>query len=296
MVGEVGGVVLGAVDEARLAAAEERRPEVVHAGGVDDAAVVAQAPGAVEHRQLEPGEVGPEARCPHDACSSRRDRGRGSAGHRRPGASASKRSGASDLVAELARPRSTRRSRRAAGRASGRRGRSGCRGRRRTAPRRLGWRRRRPRSCTPASVSRLRSSVRRSAVPTSCGDATPRARRISSHLVVALVEPADGLHPVLDVAAPVGPRHPHVLAHRDRHRSARRVDLLGQLDAGGRRAHDQHPALRQLVRMPVLQRVHRHDAVGHGRRRTPARRGAGDAPVAITTHRHRHVPSSVTTS
>src|SRR4051794_39214727 len=66
MVAEIGGVELRTVDEARPPAAKERAAEEVHARGVDDTAVVTKPPGAVEHRQLDPRQVGPEPGRPHD--------------------------------------------------------------------------------------------------------------------------------------------------------------------------------------------------------------------------------------
>ena len=50
------------------------------------------------------------------------------------------------------------------------------------------------------------------------------------HLVVALVEQARRVHPPQDVAAPVGARHPHVLADGQRHRPPGALQLLGDLD------------------------------------------------------------------
>ncbi len=55
MVDQVAGVVLGALDEARLASTEEIHPDPVHAGRVcDDAAVVAESAPVIEHRNMEP--------------------------------------------------------------------------------------------------------------------------------------------------------------------------------------------------------------------------------------------------
>ncbi len=61
------GVVSCAVDVGGGPRAEHRQAEDVEAGGLGDhAAVVADAPAAVAHRDVEPGVVGPEARCPQD--------------------------------------------------------------------------------------------------------------------------------------------------------------------------------------------------------------------------------------
>ena len=61
-------------------------------------------------------------------------------------------------------------------------------------------------------------------------------------LVVALVEAADLVEPPHDVAAPVGPRHADVLADGDGDLAAGAQQLVGDLQAGGRGADDQHPA------------------------------------------------------
>ena len=58
---ELPGVVLGAVDEAGLAAAQEVQPDPVEPRGVrDDAAVVADLALAIEHRDVQPRVVGTE--------------------------------------------------------------------------------------------------------------------------------------------------------------------------------------------------------------------------------------------
>ena len=62
-------------------------------------------------------------------------------------------------------------------------------------------------------------------------------------LVVALVETPGPVHPPHDVAAPVRPRHAHVLADRERDLAAGAQELVGDLQAGGRGADDQHAAL-----------------------------------------------------
>ena len=86
MVGEVAGVVLRAVDEARLAAAQERaaRSRTGRARR-DDAAVVAELALAVEDRHVEPRVVRPEPGRPDDRARSRRcaGRARAAAGRRR---------------------------------------------------------------------------------------------------------------------------------------------------------------------------------------------------------------------
>jgi hypothetical protein len=69
VISEVGGVVVGSVDEARPATAEEWHPEQVHAwGGVHYSAVVADASGTVEDVEVDPGVVGSVAAGPDDRC------------------------------------------------------------------------------------------------------------------------------------------------------------------------------------------------------------------------------------
>ena len=70
-------------------------------------------------------------------------------------------------------------------------------------------------------------------------------------LVVALVEDAQLVHPPVDVAAAVGPRHPHVVADRDGHRPPGPPQLVGDLHARRRGAHDQHRARRDLPGLAV---------------------------------------------
>ena len=98
----------------------------------------------------------------------------------------------------------------------------------------------------------------------------PRARQVVD-LVVALVPHAGGVHPPQHVAAAIGPRQPHVLADRERHRPAGAVDLVGELHAGGRRADDQHAAVGQLARIAVVERRELRDGRRHGLREAPAR-------------------------
>ena len=55
MVDQVPGVVLGAVDEARLAPAQEVQPDPVHPGSIGDhPSVVAEAAPVVEDRKVQP--------------------------------------------------------------------------------------------------------------------------------------------------------------------------------------------------------------------------------------------------
>ncbi len=98
------------------------------------------------------------------------------------------------------------------------------------------------------AASTGRSSVARSGRPTSWSDGWLRARREVEHVVGRLVEDAHRVEPPQDVAPAVDARQPRVPADRERHRPARGVDLVGELDAGGRGAHDQHAALRGAAR------------------------------------------------
>ena len=83
------------------------------------------------------------------------------------------------------------------------------------------------------------------------------------NLVVALVEQARRVHPPQDVPAPVGPRHPHVLADGERDRPPGAVQLLGDLDPARRGADDQHAAVGQPVGVAVVRGGHRGDPGGH---------------------------------
>ncbi len=122
---------------------------------------------------------------------------------------------------------------------------------------------RRPTSVTPISVSALRSSVERSGVPASCNEGTLRALAMSSTCVVALVEHAGGVHPPLQVLAAVDAGRPNVLADRQGHRTARAVDLVGDLGAARRCADDQDAAVGELVGIAVLLGRERGDRGRH---------------------------------
>ena len=102
-------------------------------------------------------------------------------------------------------------------------------------------------------------------------------------LVVALVEHAGGIHPPLDVAAAVGPGCADVLAHGQRDRSARAVDLVGELDPGRRGADHEHAAVLELIGVAVVDRRERAD------------RG-GSASASLGTHGTLHAPVASTTA
>ncbi len=80
-----------------------------------------------------------------------------------------------------------------------------------------------------------------------------RAREVVD-LVVALIPDTGRVHPPQHVAAPIGPRQPDVLADRERHRPARAMDLVSQLNPGGRRADNQHAAGGKLARISIVER------------------------------------------
>ena len=106
-------------------------------------------------------------------------------------------------------------------------------------------------------------------------------------LVVALVEHAGGVHPPLDVPAAVGPGRPDVLAHGQRDRAARAVDLVGELDAGRRGADHQHAALLELVGVAVAHRRERPDRRRHG---LGEPRHAGDVAGPACQHHRPRMP------
>lgn len=66
MPGQIPGVVLGAVDEVRLAPAKERQPHYVQTRCVGDTAVVADVASGVEDGHLQPRVVWREPYRPHD--------------------------------------------------------------------------------------------------------------------------------------------------------------------------------------------------------------------------------------
>ena len=274
MVAEVAGVVAGAVDESSTC------------GGAGTACRSGTGPAtsttppswriialAVEHRHVEPGVVGAEAGRPDDRPDLAAAEVEAEARRLRRPRSAAKRCGGGDRRRRGRSPSPTRRSCRAAGSIL----RSASSHMLRSEPE--NWAlpslmpASRPTSFTPMSVSALRSSV------AALGRAGELQRRHAARphdvvdLVVALVEHAGGVHPPLDVPAAVDAGRPHVLADRQRHRTARALDLVGDLDAGRRRADDQHAAVGELVRVAVLLGVSVADRRRHGCRRTPGTRG-----------------------
>ena len=228
VVGKIPAVVDGAVQEARLSSAQETGTEEIHAGSVQHhTAVVAEMAGRVEHRNLDPREVGMESCRPHDrgdlpAVQIQRQRST-------PGDQCRFVTlGGPDLAVQsvFGDPQIDvieQASELLVGR----------------------------RAVVSQPTREHRQSVADGAESTpqlhACGGdgfeiegATLRGadelrgRHLAGlhdlvDLVVTLVESPDGFHPVLDVGTAVRPRHPNMLAHRQRHRPTRRVYLLGEL-------------------------------------------------------------------
>ncbi len=69
----------------------------------------------------------------------------------------------------------------------------------------------------PSVATVLRSSVRRSGEPTSWSDGEAARTRQVLDFVVALVELPDGVHPPMDVHAPVGARESDMVADGEGH-------------------------------------------------------------------------------
>ena len=186
----------------------------------------------VEDGYVDPREVGAEAGGPHHRADLSRAQGepQGRLAH------------AGGFGAFPATPGLGRRSCRADARASGRPGRRRWPASPRTARRPSRTPANRPTRRTPEAWRALRSSAARRA------DELQR-RQVTGpddvvHLVPPLVEDAERVEPPEDVAAPVGPRHPHVLADRERNASAGALELVGDLHPARGRAHDEHAARR----------------------------------------------------
>ena len=246
MLDDLPGVVLGAVDEARLPAAQEVQPDPVQPGGLrDHAAVVADLALAIDHRDVQPRVVGAEPGGPEHRLEALGDEvdqdPRVLVDPRRLGTRSLVVAGrlvdrveqALELevgeVADVAQRAGER-----GGAAVHRREASDERG----APRGEGV------EVEVGPVGRSDELGR--------GD-VPRAHEVVD-LVVALVEPAELAEPPHDVAVPVGPRHADVLTHGDRHLAPGAQQLVGELEAGGRGADDEHAAGPQLVGTLVVER------------------------------------------
>src|SRR5690606_37228893 len=74
------------------------------------------------------------------------------------------------------------------------------------------------------------------------------------YFIVTLVPEAAALEPPQDVPAAVHARHAHVLADGKDDAPPGSADLVGDLHARGRRADDEHAALRQSARVAVIER------------------------------------------
>ena len=74
-----------------------------------------------------------------------------------------------------------------------------------------------------------------------------RLNQVESQELRALVEHAGGFHPPEDVATSIGARHPHVFADGKGDLPSAAVDLVGELQAGGRSTDDEHAAVVELV-------------------------------------------------
>lgn len=105
--------------------------------------------------------------------------------------------------------------------------------------------------------------LRRSAVPTSWGGGNVPGPHQVVDLVPSLIEHTGAIEPPHDVLPAVDPGETHVLTDGQSHRSPGEVDLLCDLDAGGRSADYKDPTLPQLTRVPVFEWSQRLDRGGH---------------------------------
>ena len=78
----------------------------------------------------------------------------------------------------------------------------------------------------------------------------PAGRHVG-HVVDGLVERADHLEPSEYVDTPVQAGQPAVMADRESHVASAAAELVGQLDPGGRRPHDEHATRRNVLRCPI---------------------------------------------
>ena len=231
MIHQLSRIVLGAVDEARLAAAQHGQPEHDHPRDCRrHAAVVAHVPLRVDDGNVEPAVVGAEAGRPED----------------RP-----------DLAAaEIDAARATIRARASARSVPARRGLPSSPGSSRAHSSKVSSRRFSFRS---ASANMFRSPPEKSAQPSRTAETRPtsstpdRGQRIQIERrvrradelrrgqapgagqvvdrVVPLVPHARPVHPPQHVASAVPAREADVLTDRERHRPPRAVDLVGELNA-----------------------------------------------------------------
>ena len=241
---QVASVIGCAVDEGRLPAPQKRQAHEVHAGGLDDAAIVTDMALAVDYRHVKPGIVGTEAGCPEDG--------------RDPGAG--------DVDSELRRSFDFRRLdamrwlHLAVESVRGRpfvdpveepvhlEIREGALVPKRSRELRLAVPKPRETAHELHADSGERIEIE--------GTAFRAARELKGvhvpspndvvHLVVTLVENPCRVHPPLDVAPPIDAGDSNVLAHGEGDRPARAMDLVGDLSPRGRGAHDEHTTVLEL--------------------------------------------------
>ena len=265
--GQLGGVGRRPVDQARLTAAQERHADQVQARAGRHAAVVDDPAPAVEHRDVEPGQVGPVAGRPDD----RADRPGPEVQGQRRGAHERRREPLTGCpgpgVDRVQQPPQLQVGQRAhVGQGAGELGDpAGDPGQPASQPH-------------PGRGQRVQVHG-----PARRADQLHR-RHVSrpyqiTGLVVALVQHPCGVQPPQDVPAAVGARHPDVLADGERDRAPRAGQLVGKLDPAGRGADHQHPAPGQPARVPVTRWSDRGDSGRHQprqrRHRRQRRRPAG---------------------
>ena len=297
MIDDVARVVLGAVDEGRLAAAQHRQPDARR--------------GRARRRRRRRAAGGPCDRAPARRASDSPGESRWPRRSMRISplarSSASRERGRHARRLEALGRRRRRASRRASPRAHSSKV-SSSRSILRSAS--ANWLRRppensarpsriaasRPTISTPAALSALRSSVRALGRADELRRRQPARARQIVDLVVALIPDARRLHPPQHVAAAIRPRQPHVLADRER-------DRAGRSAGSRRRAARRSPTRRRPARRRRAAaadcgsraRSAIDDRRRHRLRAAPARCARLQAPLASTTLRQRSSPRSVTT-
>ena len=149
----------------------------------------------------------------------------------------------------------------------------------------------------PADQPRRRRPATRSGrgvrvPPTSCGDGTLRARTTSSTSSQRWSSTPIRVEPREDVLPAIAPGHTDVLAGGERDLATGTLQLLGDLNAAGRGADDEHATVRQLVRVAIPQGRDggdarreapgdRRDHTARGARRQHDRPGLPAAPVGL---------------
>ncbi len=254
------------------------RPSANRPGTVDHPAVVAQPALAVEHRHVQPAVVRPVPRRPHDRTELARGevclrpRRAGEPGRREP-------LGIAEPAVATGRERPLVEGVEQPGQLQIGQGEHVAQtsGEQRPAVAHRG-----PAADHLYAESRQRVQVERR--PFRCAGQLRRRQPPGTFevvdLAVALRPDTGRIHPPQHVAAAVQARHAHVLADRQGHRPSRAGDLGGQLHARCRRAHHQHPRVRQLGRAAVVERrqlLHRSgDRAGEGGDAGSVARSGGD--------------------